>query len=164
MNRTGWIVIGVVVIGIISGLWWFRMQATTPTYVCSTVRGTGCVNPTPSASNSSADRTLTDTNNGSSITLTTGQSVALRLDTHSGGGYQYSLDDYDQAMLRLDKDETIEPNSKDASGQLLVGAGNLEQWTFTALKPGTTVVKLTNFRSFEPRPTTPTFTVTITVN
>lgn len=109
-------------------------------------------------------KTLTEADNGGTATINVGQSVIVRLDTHSGGGYSWSLDSFDKELLRLDKDERIAPESKTSdSGQPIVGASETEQWTFTSLKVGTTTVKLTNFRPFETKPTEPTFTSTIIV-
>ena len=111
---------------------------------------------------STADKTNANADNGSTVILTVGKTLAIRLDTHSGGGYQYSLDNYDITILNLNKNETIESDLTNQNPPI-IGGGNLEQWTFTALKPGSTKVELTNFRSFEPRPTRPTFTLTVVV-
>ncbi len=94
--------------------------------------------------------------------VATGEGLS-RIETLLGAGFQWSLDSYDKTLLNLKSDQMIDSAQSSDRAHEIVGAPSEEQWTFTTLKAGTTTIKLTNFRPFEPKPTSPTFTVSITV-
>lgn len=157
MNRTQWIILGLVVAILVGVKLWILF--TTDYSLCR-----GFVQPKCAVSQSTVGPTVTATvsnlDNGTTINLKVGERVAIKLDTLSDGGYQSTLDRYDQVILRLDQHERIEPTQTNSP---TVGASLFEEWIFTTLEPGTTTVELTNFRSFGPRPEKPTFVVTIEV-
>jgi inhibitor of cysteine peptidase len=96
--------------------------------------------------------------NGSTIDLKKGETLVISIDGNPTTGYNWVVDSVDQIILQSAGD----PDYK--SDSMLVGSGGTFKFTFTALNPGTTTLKLKYWRSFEPNnPPAETFEAKIVV-
>ena len=108
---------------------------------------------------SKAGTTLTDADNGRTVTVNAGETLVVKLGGNPSTGYTWEAKDLDAHMLQ----QVGEPGFESFSPGL-VGAGGTLTLTFKALKPGTTTLTLVYHRSWETNVAPlQTFTVTVTV-
>lgn len=99
---------------------------------------------------------------GGTVTLSVGQTLAVRLESNPTTGYGWHIIEVDEAILQSQGDP--EYTQQETQDQQMVGVGGWEVLRFTALKSGTTTLKLGYSRSFEPDVAPiEEFTLTITV-
>ncbi|MBI4673171.1 MAG: protease inhibitor I42 family protein [Chloroflexi bacterium] len=108
------------------------------------------------------DKTLTETDNGSKLTLHVGDVLNLALDSNPSTGYSWHLTQNDeQVLLPLG-----EPQFTLGNQTPMPGAGGTETFQFKAVGKGQTTLTLVYMRPWE-KDTTPTpqntFSVTVTV-
>jgi len=96
--------------------------------------------------------------NGKTITINQGTSLILTIEGNPTTGYAWEVTDVDQTILSPIGEPGFKTDSK------LVGSGGVYTFKFKAETPGTTILTLDYFRSFEPdNPTLETFSVTVIV-
>jgi len=117
---------------------------------------TPVVPPAPSP----PDRTLTNSDDGATIGLKTGQMLAVRLDSNPSTGYSWQVSQVNDAVLKQQGEpQFIRP--ADAPP----GAGGAQVFLFSAAAGGSTTLMLVYRRSFEPEvAAAQTFTVQVTVD
>lgn len=99
---------------------------------------------------------------GSEVTLSAGQTLAVKLESNPTTGYGWHIVEVDETVLQSQGDP--EYTQADTQGTPMVGVGGWEVLRFTAQKSGTTTLKLGYSRSFEPDVAPiEEFTLTITV-
>lgn len=99
---------------------------------------------------------------GSEVTLSEGQTLAVKLESNPTTGYGWHIVTVDETVVQSQGDP--EYTQADTQGTPMVGVGGWEVLRFTALKSGTTTLKLGYSRSFEPDVAPiEEFTLTITV-
>lgn len=104
--------------------------------------------------------TLTDQDNGKTITLEAGQVLVIRLQSNPTTGYVWELGEVDAGVLKqVSEVFTPPPQATDQAG-----AGGVDEWRFQAVGTGTTTLVLNYRRPWE-QGVTPakTFTLTVTV-
>jgi inhibitor of cysteine peptidase len=96
---------------------------------------------------------------GKQVELSVGQSLVVTLDSNASTGYSWSLaQNSDETVLTKIEDEYIAPQTN------LVGAGGKEEWTFKALKKGTSIISLGYSRPWDKDiPPARTFDLTVVV-
>lgn len=116
------------------------------------------VDPAGPALPAPADVTLGAWQNAAQIPLPLGHSLAVTLGGNPSTGYVWDLDQVDTNVLRRDSEVIYTP----ASGK--PGTGGMFTARFTAVRPGTTTLKLVYHRPFKAE-TAPkrTFTAQVTV-
>ncbi len=104
---------------------------------------------------------LTESDNGSAITLKAGQVLVVRLAANPTTGYAWNLSAVDEAVLRPAGEAGYTP---EPASQERLGAGGTAEWRFVAAGSGATTLKLVYARPWEkpPQPVQ-TFSVTVTV-
>ena len=103
------------------------------------------------------DVTLTVTNAGEIVTLSLGETLQIRLDSNPTTGYQWRRHVADAAVLRqVGEVMFVKPDDP------MLGAGGTEVFTFQAIAPGRTMVKLVYLRPWE-KDLTPAATFSVTV-
>ena len=134
MKRVLWLVIGfVLAAGFVAGV------------ACS--GGSGNVNVDSSYSSKQVE-------------LSVGQSLVVTLDSNATTGYSWSLiQNSDDTVLSNTGNEYIAPQTTPP----LVGAGGKEEWTFKALKKGTSTISMGYSRPWENAPPAETFDLTVVV-
>ncbi|WP_156687411.1 protease inhibitor I42 family protein [Mycobacterium sp. Marseille-P9652] len=95
-----------------------------------------------------------------SITLAVGNTLTVKLGSNYTTPYRWNPDTKidDRSILKQESHQYVKPTT-DA-----LGAPGTEEWTFTALKPGTTTITTTyaSIVGKDPKPTC-TYTATVTV-
>lgn len=86
---------------------------------------------------------ITEEMNGQTITLKQGQTLSVSLSGNPTTGYNWEVDEVDQAILAPLGEAEYESDST------LVGSGGLYTFNFSAVETGTTTLKLKYYRSFE---------------
>jgi predicted secreted protein/heat shock protein HslJ len=116
--------------------------------------------PVAPPAESPADVTLTNSDDGKSIALKTGQLLAVRLDSNPSTGYSWQISQVNDAVLKQQGEPRfIQPPDSPP------GAGGAQVFLFNAAAGGTTTLVLVYKRSFEPDVApTQTFTVQVTVD
>lgn len=105
-----------------------------------------------------AAQTLTESDDGKTVTLNKGDALVIKLDGNPTTGYGWQLSDFDQSVLKSDGD----PDYK--SDSLMTGSGGRYTYHFTAGDPGEVVLTFSYLRSWEKdTPPYKTFTVTVDV-
>ena len=95
---------------------------------------------------------------GKQVELSVGQSLVVTLDSNATTGYSWSLvQNSDDSVLSKTGDEYVAPQTT------LVGAGGKEEWTFKALKKGTSTISMGYSRPWESTPPVETFGLTVVV-
>jgi len=96
---------------------------------------------------------------GKQVELSVGQSLVVTLDSNpSSTGYSWSLiQNSDESVLSKTGDKYIAPQTT------LIGAGGKEEWTFKALKKGTSTISMGYSRPWESTPPVETFDLTVVV-
>ena len=100
-----------------------------------------------------------DSYSGKQVELSVGQPLVVTLDSNASTGYSWSLaQNSDETVLNKTGNEYISPQTT------LVGAGGKEEWTFKALKKGTSSISMVYRRSWETdTPPAKTFDLTVVV-
>lgn len=101
--------------------------------------------------------------NGKAVTLTTGQTLVVTLDSNPSTGYAWQVKAVDSAILQQQGEPEYTPGEHPPGS---VGGGGTLTFRFRALAAGQTTLTLVYVRSFEPevQPTPEnTFTVPVTV-
>jgi inhibitor of cysteine peptidase len=102
---------------------------------------------------------LTQADNGSQVTVASGQKLVISLPGNPSTGYNWEVDQVDESILQLAGEPVFE---SDKPG--LPGAGGMLTLNFNALSAGTTTLILVYHRSWEVGiEPLDTFTVTVTV-
>jgi len=89
-----------------------------------------------------ARMTLTDADDGKSVTLKAGETIAVTLPENATTGYRWAVDSVDAALVTVRDPEASYPVGA-------VGSGGLVTWTFVAKAPGITTVTLKRWRHWE---------------
>jgi inhibitor of cysteine peptidase len=108
---------------------------------------------------SSSGVALTGKDNGSAVTVNTGDTFTVQLAGNPSTGFTWEAKDLDTSIL-----EQVGDPKFDSSNPALVGSGGSLTLTFKALKPGATTLTLIYHRPWE-TDVAPidTFSVTVTV-
>ena len=116
---------------------------------------TPTVIPTPTPTPLNVD----DSYSGGQVQLEVGQSLVVTLASNVTTGYSWSLtDNSDSSVLTEIGNEYIAPQTT------LVGAGGKEEWTFKALKKGTSSISMGYRQPWETgTPPAETFSLTVVV-
>jgi inhibitor of cysteine peptidase len=103
-------------------------------------------------------QTLTESDDGKTVTLNKGETLVVKLDGNPTTGYGWQLADFDQSVLKSAGD----PDYK--SDSLMTGSGGRYTYKFTAQDSGEVVLKFSYLRPWETdTPPYKTFTVTVDV-
>jgi inhibitor of cysteine peptidase len=79
---------------------------------------------------------------GGSVRLRVGETVAIRLPENASTGYRWSLGDHDGDVVKLVSSEPVYPSGA-------VGSGGEMVFTFEATHPGKTPIRLVEGRAWE---------------
>jgi inhibitor of cysteine peptidase len=115
--------------------------------------------PTPTPSSTPAALNVDDSYSGGQVELSVGQLLVVTLNSNPSTGYSWSLaQNSDSSVLTEIGNEYIAPQTT------LVGAGGKEEWTFKALKKGTSSISMEYRRPWETgTPPAETFSLTVVV-
>ena len=102
--------------------------------------------------------TLTADDDGSTHTITVGETVTIDLAGNPTTGYEWSVASIDGDAVSLEGEDYSRP-----SGERRMGGVGTYRWTFLAKHPGQTIVRLVYSRDWEDAEPKRTFTVTLTV-
>lgn len=80
---------------------------------------------------------------------TEGEHLEIILDENPTTGYSWAMDEYDTAILKLDKDEYLPSSSSEGT----VGSGGTHTYDFIGQKEGTTTLIFRYYRSWENKDT-----------
>jgi inhibitor of cysteine peptidase len=96
---------------------------------------------------------------GKQVELSAGQTLVVTLPSNATTGFSWSLaDNSDSSVLSETGNQYIAPQTT------LMGAGGNEEWTFQALKKGTSVISMAYSRPWEKdTPPAETFDLTVVV-
>ena len=95
---------------------------------------------------------------GKQVELSVGQSLVVTLESNATTGYSWALfQNGDDSVLNKTGNEYVAPQTT------LVGAGGKEEWTFKALKKGTSAISMGYSRPWESTPPVETFDLTVVV-
>ena len=95
---------------------------------------------------------------GKQVELSVGQSLVVTLESNATTGYSWALfQNSDEGVLNKTGNEYIAPQTT------LIGAGGKEEWTFKALKKGTSTISMGYSRPWESTPPVDTFDLTVVV-
>lgn len=103
--------------------------------------GTTYISSSPSVT-TSTQLSLTASDSGKTITLTTGQTFLVTLSNPGDGGYVFDNPQYDASLLQLNSHLHTSPISS-TSSPVTPGNFGTDSWQFVALKPGTTDLTIT---------------------
>jgi inhibitor of cysteine peptidase len=143
MRKTAWVILGLI---LLAGL--------------SVAVGTAC---SGSGNEVNADSSHPAVNvdslySGKQVELSVGQSLVVTLESNASTGYSWALvQNSDDSVLNKTGNKYIAPQTS------LVGAGGNEEWTFKALKKGTSTISLGYSRPWESTPPAETFDLTVVV-
>ena len=100
-----------------------------------------------------------DSYSGKQVELSVDQSLVVTLESNASTGYSWSLaQNSDDSVLNETGNKYLAPQTT------LVGAGGKEEWTFKALKKGTSSISMVYRRSWETdTPPAKTFDLTVVV-
>ena len=143
MRRTAWVVLGFILLaGLLVGV----------TTACS---GSG----SEANADSNTAVNVDSSYSGKQIEISVGQSLVVTLDSNASTGYSWALNqNSDDSVLSNTGNEYIAPQTS------LVGAGGKEEWTFKALKEGTSTISMEYSRPWETgTPPADTFELTVVV-
>ncbi len=144
MRKTGWVILGVVLLaGLLVGV------------------GTACSGSGAevNANASQAAINVDSSYSGKQVELSVGQPLVVSLDSNASTGYSWTQPQIsDDSVLGATGNQTIAPQTS------LVGAPGKEQWTFKALKKGTSTISMEYRRPWETGiPPAETFDLTVVV-
>ena len=121
--------------------------------------GIACSGSSASLSGSGNDVNVDASYSGKQVELAVGQSLVVTLDSNASTGYSWNLAQIsDDTVLSNTGNEYISPQTT-----LVVGAGGKEEWTFKALKKGTSTISMGYSRPWESTPPAETFDLTVVV-
>ena len=104
--------------------------------------------------------TITEANNGQTITLAKGATLAVTLASNPTTGFQWTVDPIEPSKLK----QTGEPSYVSDCPDGRPGCGGHQTFTFTATAAGRATLRLIYHRSFEPgKPPADAFEVTVKV-
>jgi inhibitor of cysteine peptidase len=105
--------------------------------------------------------TLTEADDGTAVRVAAGGAIVIELESNPSTGYSWQLGDgLDEAVVK----EVSQSYSPAETGDDVVGSGGVETWTFSAVGPGTTEIRLEYLRPFEQHvPPVQTFVATVDV-
>jgi inhibitor of cysteine peptidase len=121
--------------------------------------GTACSGSSASYSVSGDNVNVDSSYSGKQVELAVGQSLVVTLESNITTGYSWSLtENSDGSVLSETGNEYIAPQTT------LIGAGGKEEWTFKALKKGTSTISMEYSRPWETdTPPAETFDLTVVV-
>ena len=103
-------------------------------------------------------QTVTENDNGKTVTVNTGDKLIVKLDGNPTTGYTWQLNNFDTSLL----ESAGEPDYKTDS--LLIGSGGRYTYTFAALKPGEVTLQFNYLRTWEKDiPPVENFSITVDV-
>jgi len=98
---------------------------------------------------------------GKQVELSVGQSLVVTLESNATTGYSWALaQNSDSSVLSKTGNKYINPPQTTPP---IVGAPGVEEWTFKALKKGTSTISLGYRRPWESTPPVETFDLTVVV-
>ena len=123
--------------------------------LCATLAACGVISDVSDA------LTLTEANDGQTMTVMNGTRFRVKLAGNPTTGYTWSLGDLNAGVV-----ETVGPSvfTTDSAPSGMVGVGGKEVWTFAAKKPGRETIRLAYARSWEkdqPAAKTVTFVIDV---
>jgi inhibitor of cysteine peptidase len=86
---------------------------------------------------------LTSDDSGTTYRMQLDEEIVVALDGNATTGYQWAIDELDETVVRSLGSTYIAPSNG------AVGQGGVEEWSFRALEPGTTVLSLKYWRQWE---------------
>lgn len=86
---------------------------------------------------------LTSDDNGTTYRMELDEEIVVALESNATTGYEWAIDELDETVVRPLGSSYIAPTNG------AVGQGGTEEWSFQALKPGTTVLSLKYWRQWE---------------
>ena len=95
---------------------------------------------------------------GSDLTVPVGTRLLVTLSGNASTGYEWEITDLDTAVL-----ENTGTTSRSSCAIPMPGCGEIKTWTFTALAPGSTSLRMIYHRPWEDEEPTRTFELTVTV-
>ena len=103
--------------------------------------------------------TLTQADNGKSVTVRQGDVVSIQLEENPTTGFQWAVDHLDAETLELTSSDYTRPSSA------VMGSGGERTFSLTAKKPGTAPVALKLWREWQGESSvTDRFNVTVVVS
>jgi len=106
----------------------------------------------------SSNLNVDDADSGKQVELSVGQSLVVTLESNATTGYSWALvQNSDEGVLNKTGSEYVAPQTT------LLGAGGKEEWTFKALKKGTSTISMGYGRPWESTPPVDTFDLTVVV-
>ncbi len=120
--------------------------------------GIACSGSSAPNSGGSNNLNVDDSYSGKQVELSVGQSLVVTLDSNASTGYRWSLSqNSDETVLNNTGNKYVAPQTT------LVGAGGKEEWTFKALKKGTSTISMGYSRPWESTPPIEMFDLTVVV-
>ena len=86
---------------------------------------------------------LTSDDNGTTYRMEMDEEIVVELESNITTGYEWAIETLDETVVRSLGSDYIGPTNG------AVGEGGTEEWSFLALKPGTTVLSLKYWRPWE---------------
>ena len=111
----------------------------------------GCPLPGPTLSLDADD-------SGSDVTLEVGQRMDVYLDSNASTGFEWELAELDTSVL-----EHTSTSFRSGCVIPMPGCGGTDKWTFTAVSPGTTPLRMIYHRTWEEEEPAETFELNVTV-
>jgi inhibitor of cysteine peptidase len=119
------------------------------TFLLGSLLLAGCASDTPKSD---------EGNSGSDVTVRAGRTFTISLEGNPTTGYKWEVVEYDERVLKLTGEDFSTSSDR-------IGAGGIQEFTFTASKSGTTTVELVHRKPWE-KDVEPlrTFTANVRVN
>ena len=95
---------------------------------------------------------------GSDVTVRVGARLLVTLSSNASTGYEWEVTDLDTAVL-----ENAGTTYRSSCAIPMPGCGEIKTWTFTALAPGSTSLRMIYHRPWEDEEPERTFELTVTV-
>ena len=86
---------------------------------------------------------LTSDDNGTTYRMELDEEIVVTLESNATTGFEWAIDGLDESAVKSLGSSYITPTNG------AVGQGGTEEWSFQALKPGTTVLSLKYWRPWE---------------
>ncbi len=122
----------------------------------TTVIGVGMLISPRQPTKNSISKNISAADNGTTVTIRTGDSLRLSLKDYGDGGYSWSITGRNAAQLALASNDHI-----NGSGGL--GDFGSDLWVFTALQPGTSSLELVCARSWNQSDVCATFNINVVI-
>ena len=100
---------------------------------------------------------LDATENGQSVEVASGEKITITLEGNPTTGYSWEVSEIDAAVAELAGEPDYKTDSK------MLGSGGVYTFTFKAIAPGTTSIKLIYHRSWEDAEPEKVYEVTLNV-